>query len=138
MEENLELKKLATEFEKLKLVETQKNIESRIRNVNNINFLAEKVELSVDAAKNLAFEMSRSTDNLFLVLASENDGKANLTVMLSENLVKEKGLNAATIIRELAREIQGGGGGQPHIATAGGRNPDGIPAALAKAETFLK
>jgi len=65
------------------------------------------VELSVDAAKNLAFEMSRSTDNLFLVLASENDGKANLTVMLSENLVKEKGLNAATIIRELARRYRG-------------------------------
>jgi alanyl-tRNA synthetase len=138
IEENQELKKLATEFEKLKLIETQKKIESKIRNVNNINFLAEKVELSVDAAKNLAFEMSRSTDNLFLVLASENDGKANLTVIISENLVKEKGLNAATIIRELAREIQGGGGGQPHIATAGGRNPAGIPAALAKAETFLK
>ncbi|MGA3014863.1 MAG: alanine--tRNA ligase-related protein, partial [Bacteroidales bacterium] len=138
IEENQELKKLATEYERLKISEVRKTIEPNIRNINNINFLAEKVELSVDAAKNLAFEMSRSTDNLFLVLASENYGKANLTVMLSENLIREKGFNAAIIIRELAKEIQGGGGGQPHIATAGGRIPAGIPAALAKAETFLK
>jgi alanyl-tRNA synthetase len=106
--------------------------------VNGIHFLAEKVELSVDAAKNLAFELSKTTDNLFLVLASENDGKANLTVMISESLIKEKGFNAATIIRELAKEIQGGGGGQPHIATAGGKYSAGIPAALEKSKSFLK
>ena len=58
--------------------------------------------------------------------------------MIAESLVREKGFNAASIIRELAKEIQGGGGGQPHIATAGGKNPSGIPAALEKAKTFLK
>lgn len=138
LEENQELKRVASEFEKLKMNETVHLLLSKIKNVNGINFAAEKVEMSVDMAKNLAFELSRSTPDLFLVLASENDGKANLTVMISENLVKEKGLNAATLIRELAKEIQGGGGGQPHIATAGGKNPAGIPAALKKAETFLK
>jgi alanyl-tRNA synthetase len=138
LEENQELKKLAGEYEKLKLNEVRKAIALKIQKVNGIYFLAEKVELSVDAAKILAFELSKTIDPLFLVLASENDGKANLTVMISESLIKEKGFNAATIIRELAKEIQGGGGGQPHIATAGGKNPAGIPAALKKARTFLK
>jgi alanyl-tRNA synthetase len=138
LEENQELKKLATEYEKLKMNEVRETLASKIKNIKGISFLAEKVELSVDAAKNLAFELNKTTGNLFLVLASENDGKANLTVMISESLIKEKGFNAASIIRELAQEIQGGGGGQPHIATAGGKNPAGIPAALEKARTFLK
>jgi alanyl-tRNA synthetase len=138
LEENQELKKLAGEYEKLKLKEIIKAILSKIKNVKGINFAAEKVDLSGDAAKNLAFELSKTTNNLFLVLASENDGKANLTVMVSESLIKEKGFNAADIIRVLAKEIEGGGGGQPHIAMAGGKNPAGIPAALEKAETFLK
>jgi alanyl-tRNA synthetase len=138
IEENQELKKLAIECEKQKLNEVREAIALKIQNVHGINFLAEKVELSVEATKNLAFELGRTLDNLYLVLASENDGKANLTVMISESLIKEKGFNAASIIRELAREIDGGGGGQPHIATAGGRNPAGIPAALEKAKTFLR
>jgi len=138
LEENQELKKLAGEFEKLKLAEVKEAISGKIQNLKGIHFLAEKVELNVDATRNLAFDLGKTTGNLFLVLASENDGKANLIVMISESLIKEKGFNAATIIRELAKEIDGGGGGQPHIATAGGKNPAGIPAALKKAETFLK
>jgi alanyl-tRNA synthetase len=138
IEENQELKKLATEYEKLKLNEVAEALALKVQTINGIHFLAEKVELSPDATKNLAFELNKSTGELFLVLASENEGKANLTVMIAENLVREKGFNAASIIRELAKEIQGGGGGQPHIATAGGKNPSGIPAALEKAKTFLK
>jgi alanyl-tRNA synthetase len=138
LEENQELKKMAGEYEKLKLNEVREAIALKIQKVNGIYFLAEKVELSVDAAKILAFELIKTIDPFFLVLASENDGKANLTVMISESLIKEKGFNAATIIRELAKEIQGGGGGQPHIATAGGKNPAGIMAALEKARTFIK
>jgi alanyl-tRNA synthetase len=138
IEENQELKKLAAEYEKLKLNEVKEAIKVKIENINGIHFLAEKVELNVDAVKDLGFELMRTVDNLFLVLASENEGKANLLVMISENLIKEKGFNAATIIRELAKEIQGGGGGQPHVATAGGKNPAGIEAALEKARAFLK
>jgi alanyl-tRNA synthetase len=137
LEENQELKKLASGYEKLKLDEVRKEITLKIQNINGIHFLSEKVDLNADTAKNLAFDLSKTIDNLFLVLASENDGKANLLVMISENLIKEKGFNAATIIRELAKEIQGGGGGQPHIATAGGKNPAGIQAALERAITFL-
>jgi alanyl-tRNA synthetase len=74
---------------------------------------------------------------MFLVLAAEIDSKPNLTVMISENLVKDKGLNAGNIVRELAKEIQGGGGGQPFYATAGGKNASGLDNALAKAKSFI-
>jgi alanyl-tRNA synthetase len=137
LDENQELKKLAAEYEKLKVNEIGIALNSKIQKFDNINFLAEKVDLNTESTKNLAFELISTNNDLFLVLASENEGKANLTIMISENLIKEKGFNAASIIRELAKEIQGGGGGQPHIATAGGKNPAGIEAALEKAKTLL-
>jgi alanyl-tRNA synthetase len=107
--------------------------------INGINFLAKQVDLpNTDAVKSLAYAVKDLLDDLFLVLASEIDGKPSLTVMVSENLVKEKGLNAGTIVRELAKEIQGGGGGQPFFATAGGKDSSGLARALDKAKSFLK
>ena len=81
--------------------------------------------------------MKKEISNLCLVLAAEIDGKANLVVMISDNLIKEKNLNAGTIIREIAKEIDGTGGGQPFFATAGGKKPAGIEAALAKAKVLI-
>jgi len=99
---------------------------------------AEKVELpNVEAIKNLAYNLKDIVPNLFLVLAAEIEGKPSLTVMIAENLVKEKGLNAGNIIRELAKEIQGGGGGQPFYATAGGKDASGLQKALDKAKEYL-
>ncbi len=137
LEENQSLKKIAAEFEKSKLAGIAGEMKGKAENVNGINFISAQVELDAENAKSLAFELIKSLENLFLVFAAENDGKANLVVMISENLVKEKGLNAGTIIRELAKEVQGGGGGQPHVATAGGKNPAGIPAVLEKARTII-
>ncbi|MCA1747718.1 MAG: DHHA1 domain-containing protein, partial [Bacteroidales bacterium] len=74
----------------------------------------------------------------FLVLGTNQNKKALLVVMISDNLVKEKELNASEIIRKISVEIQGGGGGQPFFATAGGKNPDGIPAAMEKAREIIK
>jgi alanyl-tRNA synthetase len=65
-------------------------------------------------------------------------GKANIMVLVSDNLVKEKNINAVTIIKEIAGEIDGGGGGQPFLATAGGKKPSGIPGAISKAAVFLQ
>jgi alanyl-tRNA synthetase len=76
--------------------------------------------------KDLAFQLKGEIDNLFLVLGAEVNGKANLSIMISDNLVAEKGLNAGKIIREAAKAIQGGGGGQAFYATAGGKNIDGM------------
>jgi alanyl-tRNA synthetase len=76
-------------------------------------------------------------ENLYLVLGAVIEGKPNLSIMISENLVTEKGLDAGKIVREAGREIKGGGGGQPFYATAGGKDSSGLQAAIEKALGFL-
>ena len=137
LEENAELKRQVTELSKLKLQLLKEEFTSRVEHYNGVNFLTAKVELDAETVKSLAWELNASIPDLFQVLATESEGKATLTVMLSDNLVKVRKLNAGNIVRELAKEIQGGGGGQPHIATAGGKNPAGIPAALEKARGYV-
>ena len=109
----------------------------KVRAVKGVNLLTEKVSLDPKSIKDIAFQLKNQVDNLFMVLAAEKDGKATITVAVSENLVADKELHAGNIVRELAKEIGGGGGGQPFFATAGGKNPAGISSALEKAESFL-
>jgi alanyl-tRNA synthetase len=137
--ENAELKKLSEEFSKDLREVARKNLLSRIKKVGNINLIAEEVALRpAENIKNLAFEMKNTVDNLVLALGSDINGKANLTIMISENLVKELELDARQIIREVSGEIQGGGGGQDFYATAGGKNPGGIPNALARIDEIIR
>jgi len=111
----------------------------KAESVNGMNYISEKIDLnSADAIKELAYGLRDQVENLFLVIGAEVNGKASLTLLLSDNLVKEKNLDAGKIIRELAKEIQGGGGGQPSFATSGGNNPAGIDSALKKAKEFVK
>jgi alanyl-tRNA synthetase len=81
--------------------------------------------------------LGNKIENLFLLIATETDGKAFLTCYISKNIVEEKQLNAGLVVRELGKLIEGGGGGQPFFATAGGKNPDGISQALKLAENYL-
>jgi alanyl-tRNA synthetase len=138
LEENAKLKK---EIEKSVLEKSsglKNELAAKAEHVNGINFIAQKVELpNADAVKNLAYQLKDIVSDLYLVLAAEFDGKPSLTVMLSENLVKDKGMNAGNIVRELAKEIQGGGGGQPFFATAGGKAASGLSKALEKAKSFI-
>ncbi|MDB5008747.1 MAG: alaS [Mucilaginibacter sp.] len=138
LEENTKLKK---EIEKSILEKSsglKNELAQKVEIINGINFIAQKVQLpNADAIKNLAYQLKDIVDNLFLVLAADIDGKPSLTVMIAENLVKEKGLNAGAIVRELAKEIKGGGGGQPFFATAGGSDTGGLDKALEKAKTFI-
>jgi alanyl-tRNA synthetase len=110
-----------------------KKLESR----NGIDFLATAVDLSPEGAKDLAYELGANKTNLFLVLATVQDDKPMLTCYISKELVAEKNLNAGQVVRELGKFIQGGGGGQPFFATAGGKDASGIAAALAKAGEYL-
>lgn len=138
LEENNRMKK---ELEQVMLAKAgffKADLLQKIQAKNGLNLIAEKIALpSAEAIKNLAFELKGEVDNLFLVLAAEVDGKPHLTVILSDNLVKEKNLNASTIVRELGKEIQGGGGGQPFYATAGGKDLSGLDRAIAKSISLI-
>lgn len=106
--------------------------------IGGINFIARKVDLDhADTVKKLAFSLKNSVDRLFLVLGADIQGKPHLSVMISDDLIKEKGFNASVIIRELAKEINGGGGGQPFFASAGGKNVEGLQRAIDKGRTLL-
>ncbi len=138
LEENNKLKKELEKSGFEKAASLKYELAQRAEKVGVINFIAQKVSLSnAEAIKTLAYSLKDIVENMFLVLGAEIDGKPNLTVMISENLVKEKGLNAGTIVKELAKEIQGGGGGQPFYATAGGKDVSGLERALQYAKKFL-
>jgi alanyl-tRNA synthetase len=136
-EQNSSLQKQLDEFRKEKAIGLKEELKLKFKNINGINFIAEKLMLDAGGAKDLAYALKNETENIFLVFAYESEGKPGLAVMISENLVAEKNLDASKIVRELAKEIQGGGGGQPFFATAGGKNAAGIAKALEKAEEFL-
>jgi alanyl-tRNA synthetase len=138
MEENTELKKQLEQLVREKAQLVKHELKAKIQLEKGINFLAEKIDLdNADAIKDIAFQLRAETDNLFAVLAAEIKGKPSLSVIISDSLVKEKNLNASNIVRELAKEIQGGGGGQAFYATAGGNNLEGIQKALAKAKASI-
>jgi alanyl-tRNA synthetase len=136
--ENTELTKKMEAFGRERLKMLKSALKSKILAENGTNIIADQVDVDNAAMmKDLAFQLKNEVDNLFLVLGADIDGKPNLTVMISENLVNEKGLNAGKIVREAGREIKGGGGGQPFYATAGGKDSSGIQAAIEKALSFL-
>jgi alanyl-tRNA synthetase len=138
MDENTALQEQINVFTNEKTQVIKKELLGKIKSVNGINFLAEQIELpTADALKNLSFELKNQVENLFFLAGAEIDGKALLSLIVSDNLVKDKNLNATNIIRELSKEIQGGGGGQPFYATAGGKNPAGLKKAISMAEGFL-
>ncbi|WP_318345266.1 alanine--tRNA ligase [Flagellimonas baculiformis] len=136
-EENTALKKQVEQLLKDKAKGLKSELISELETVGDIQFLAKKVDLDAAGIKDLSFEIGGQVENLFLLLAAENDGKALLSCYISKDLATAKGLNAGTIVRELGKYIQGGGGGQPFFATAGGKNPEGIPEALDKAKAYL-
>ena len=137
-EENTALKKQVEQLLKDKAKGLKNELIAELDDLGGAKFLAKKVDLDAGGIKDLAFEMGGQVDNLFLLLASEKGGKAVLSCYISKDLVAEKNLNAGTIVRELGKYIQGGGGGQPFFATAGGKNPVGIPEALDKVKEYLK
>ena len=136
-DENSALKKQIEQLLKEKAGNLKGDLKNEITAVNGINFLAKKVDLDAKGIKDLAHELGGELDNLFLFFGAENDGKATLTCYISKELVSSKGLHAGTIVRELGVHIQGGGGGQPFFATAGGKKPEGIEAALKAVKTYL-
>ncbi|RED47901.1 alanine--tRNA ligase [Seonamhaeicola aphaedonensis] len=137
-DENASLRKQIDALLKDKAKNIKGELKSELTNLNGIQFLAKKVDLDAAGIKDVAFELGNQFDNLFLLLGAEQNGKALLSCYISKELVASKKLNAGQVVRELGKHIQGGGGGQPFFATAGGKNPAGIQEALVAAKDYLK
>jgi alanyl-tRNA synthetase len=137
-EENNRLKKRIENFEKDRLRQIKEDLIKRIQPFNGINLICERIDIE-DAGqiKDLAFQIKGEIQGVYLVLGAIIDGKPSLSVMISDSLVSSLGLNAGQIVRESAREMEGGGGGQAFFATAGGKDPGGLDKALAKARSAL-
>ncbi|MGZ4082266.1 MAG: alanine--tRNA ligase, partial [Bacteroidia bacterium] len=138
LEENNELQKQLQKFYKEKASSLKKELVGKVEKRGDVNFLVSKINFdNADEIKNMLFEMKNEVPNLFCVLGSEINGKPSLSVIINEELVKQKNLNAGNIIRELAKEINGGGGGQAFYAQAGGSKPEGLDVALEKAKKLV-
>lgn len=137
LDQNSEMRKQLEALNRENALRLKDDLLKKVETVNGVSFLSTKINADASAAKEIAFAMKSSFENLFLVLGSENEGKATLSVLVSENLISSRNLNAGNIVRELAKSIQGGGGGQPGFATAGGKNPQGLDEALKLAEKYI-
>ncbi|MTI22441.1 alanine--tRNA ligase [Fulvivirga sp. RKSG066] len=133
--------KLDKELNKAKAAQAmdiKKDLIANAENENGINKIISQVELpAADTLKQLAFDLRKEVDDLFMVLAANIDGKPQIAVAISDNLVKDKSLNAGNIIRDLAKNIKGGGGGQPFFATAGGKDISGLPQVVEDAKKIV-
>tara|TARA_B110000977_G_scaffold81720_1_gene109281 strand:+ start:9541 stop:12141 length:2601 start_codon:yes stop_codon:yes gene_type:complete len=137
MDENQKLKKQIEKLSSQKAGDLKLDLLQKVVDINGVNFIGSEIELDNKSIKNLAFELTKKDEKLVLVLATKESEKVTLTVAISKGLVEQKGLHAGNIIREISKEINGGGGGQAFFATAGGKNPSGIESALKKAADFL-
>jgi alanine--tRNA ligase len=137
--ENNSLRKTIERYQAQSAGATLKELEENAVIIKNIRFISGEIETdSADTLKAIAFEMRKGSDNVVVVIGSAIGGKANIVVMVSDNLVKDKNINAVNIIKEISGEINGGGGGQPFLASAGGKKPEGIKNAISKAAEYLK
>jgi alanyl-tRNA synthetase len=137
-DENTSLQKQIELLLKEKAQNLSGEIKKQLQEINGVQFLATKVDLDANGIKNLAFTIGKEHENLFLLFASsEKKDKAMLTCYISKELANERGYDAGKVVRELGKLIHGGGGGQNFFATAGGKNPGGIPKALEKAQDYL-
>ena len=138
MEENEKLKKQVSDFEKKEVAGVKEELKRTARKVGDVTIIAGRTALgSAQGVKDLAYQLKGEVPGLFLVLGAEIEGKPLLTVMIADEVVKARGLDAGKIVREAGKEIKGGGGGQPFYATAGGKEAAGLDAAIAKALLFL-
>jgi alanyl-tRNA synthetase len=137
--ENNSLRKIIEKFQAQASVSIKKSLEEKAVTLGSFRMITGQIESdSAETLKTIAHQIRNSGIDTVLVIGSEISGKANLLVMVSDNLVSRKNINAASIIKEISSEINGGGGGQPFLATAGGKNPAGIQSALSKAEELLR
>jgi alanyl-tRNA synthetase len=137
--ENNSLKKRVEKFQTQSATNQLQDLMAKPGTINNIRFVSGQIATdSPEVLKNIAYQLTKSSENTVMVIGSEVGGKASILVTVSDDLVKAKKISAVAIIKEISGEINGGGGGQPFLATAGGKNPEGIKRAIEKAARYLK
>ena len=138
LDENAELKKQLESFVAQQAAAEKATWKAAIKEINGVNFLAVKTNLDTNAAKQNAIDLTKEIENAFIVVGTNDAVKPSITISIAKNLVDEKGYNAGQIVKEIAKHINGGGGGQAFLATAGGKEVSGLDAALKQAEDFVK
>ena len=136
-EQNSALQKQVAQLLKEKAKNLKGDLKNEVVELNGVHFLTKELDLDAAGLKDLAFELGGEIDNLFILFGSKANDKALLTCYIDKQLVSSKGLDAGKIVRELGKHIQGGGGGQPFFATAGGKKPEGIAIALAQVKDYI-
>jgi len=136
LDENRRLEKEIETFIKEKLVVLKGELKANAKEINGITLITATLNLTPEAVKDLAYQLRGEISNVAFIAGTISADKPSLTIMLGDELVK-KSHNAATIVREAAKEIQGGGGGQPFFATAGGKNVAGLNASINKAVALI-
>lgn len=132
------LQKRVEVLENEKLQELKNDLAKTAVNINGINVIAAKVSVpSADALKQLCFELKNKVERLYAVIGAEFEKKPQIAVIIDEEVMKEKNLHAGNIVKELAKEMKGGGGGQPYFATAGGSDASGLDRAIEKGKSFI-
>ena len=133
IEEHDSMKKSIEHFQAEAVEQTKEKLLAQARIVNGVKVVTAVMPMKQDMAKDLVFKLRAAADgHLLCVVGSVYEGRPTLSVMISDDLVADHNLNAGQMVREAAKLIQGGGGGQPHFATAGGKNTDGLSAAVDK------
>ena len=137
IEKNNELTKSLEQFQREKSKAIKAVLSTKISTENGIQFLGEIVDLDSDSVKDILFQLKSETDNFVGVIGNKDGAKCTLSLIISENLVKDKGWDASKLIRSAAQHIQGGGGGQNFFATAGGKLPSGLSMAISEIKLLL-
>jgi len=135
--DNQALRKEIEHLKKEKAGYLKDQLHNEFETIGEVKFLARKLDLDSATIKDLLFSLGKSNDNMVAVIGSENNGKAVVSLYISKPLIEQYGLHAGNLIREIAKEINGGGGGQPFFATAGGKNRGGLTNALQKAKEII-
>ena len=139
IDEHESMKKNIEQFQAQAVERAKNSLLEKVKNINGVNVITAVLPIEPQAAKDLVFKLREAKpENLLVVIGSNAHQKPLLSVMISDDLVKDRQLNAGKMVREAAKLIQGGGGGQPHYASAGGKNVDGLSAAVDKVVELAK
>lgn len=135
--ENEQLKKQVEQYQKEKAVQEKTLWKNTIQKIGDINYLGLITDLNNASVKDIIFQLKSEINHLFIIIGTRTNDKSTLSVGISDDLVKQKKLHAGKIVKELAQEIKGGGGGQPSFATAGGSDKEGLERAIQKSMNYL-